>query len=990
MNILKCILIFTLLIIFIFYCKKKEDYKEFRELKDIRSLSHATIDELIYVGLGKKRSKDFMKRIKATLLDKLPPNSVKPGENCVKNMHELCIGDSKCFFNKIEESPVCSAGIDGTNPVGLLPAVNRYGNYDNGSTNYFPLGITGCVNNTIKCPPRYKCDNITNTCDQMEPIPIPTINIPKVDSTRLMFQPPFPIESKEECPPEHTYLERKYSGFCKHNITNNECALEPNKRDGAPFCSTVTCPDDYYQIEPGFCETDDRKQCSLEPTENYPLCGGHNDYLEIENIDIKGNSISKRTGITEKECATSCQQNVRCDGFVMDRDKCDLKKNVTSPKDIFPKEGKKLYLKTPINYTYHENTDLRGDSLKKYINKTYIDCAKECDNNNDCIAFTVGKDTDFSTCELKKTISGQSYFNNKKRTFKKKYRNGTLCESPKLDNIDNEIKDNIQTINKIYNTRINNTLDKLKKESINTLKMTKSQVQNNFIQYMINNNDIITWDSININCNKIIIEKLDNLYLHMSILQIWGSFNGDNTVQDFIQDNKTTIKMSSIFEDHNSKLCRDNNLHTFMSTNYNINDTQYIEISLPENINVHKIIIFNKEGKNKDKLVPFKISLYNDNYLEHFAVKENFTTPFQQNKYFKLDKSFNVKDKGNLDNFYTIANIDGIGDTNYCRFTKDNTKTLLCSGLKSEYQHVFKNMETPYTNTYFKYQNVDTLKDDICRCTGLPNKSKITCRNTENNEDYLLKEFPNCDSFSGKNIKNQLTNTNSMCKSAIDFKVDAGFYWSKTLSYYLFRNTTINNKKVVLYTVIDSDSYIIKKGYPKILNKITWRGLTFTNKIDSVFVLNNDIIIFTRNNFYVKYNLKTNKQEPGYPKKIKLHFQQLPDIFTKKITAGINIGNNIGLLFNGRQFVEYDLNLIENTVGYTSKTTNIIRFNLTKLFTGIKFQKWDAIVSNYRNFILFFIGDVYYLFDIKQNKVLTKTSMRNQWKNIWKINVNNL
>ena len=90
------------------------------------------------------------------------------------------------------------------------------------------------------------------------------------------------------------------------------------------------------------------------------------------------------------------------------------------------------------------------------------------------------------------------------------------------------------------------------------------------------------------------------------------------------------------------------------------------------------------------------------------------------------------------------------------------------------------------------------------------------------------------------------------------------------------------------------------------------------------------------------------------------------------------------------QFVEYDLNMIENTSDNLSRTSNIINFDITKRFENIRIDNWDAIVSKYDQNILLFTNDSYYIYDVQNKKLLTKTSMRNQWKNIWNINVNNL
>lgn len=1010
MNILKYILLFVLFTIFWKCYRNKENLITVTELRDLDSLGHATVDELVYLGLNQKRSKEFIRRIKKSLLEKIPPNSIIPGDKCVKNMHHLCKGDSRCVRVNPTERPVCSAGVDGLNPVGkLTEGINKYGNYDNGSINYFPIGITGCANNinTLKCPPRYECYAKYNKCIPKAPLPQVFINIPKIDSTRLVFQPPMPIEPKLECPPDTSYTEIKYAGFCRNDRTHELCALEPNKRNNIRFCPTVQCPDKYYQLEPGICEQNNGKKCSLEPNENYPLCGGHNDFLEIKNVNLLENNITSFKDITETECASKCQKNQVCDGFTIDNNnECFLKKNVTKTK-IEEKEGSILQLKTPINYTYHENTNIKGEPLKKFNNKSYIDCAKECDKDSKCSAFSVGNDINFSNCELRGDLIGKSYYDKNTRTFRKKYKSGNLCNNLKFDSIDEDISNTINNVNKVYDDKIDRSIKKLKDDYKYKLSNNTKKIYTDFINNYMHNSSMITWNIINKSCNKIIIEKLDYLYLHMSILQIWGipENNDKSNLIDYIQDKKTKINMSSIYEDHDSKYCRDNKLDTFMSTSYdeqslisnstNTVKKQFIEIQLPETIKLYKIIIFNKQGKNSELMVPLKISLYNDDNYEHSAIKETFYKPFKEAAYVKLDKKLNVNDKGNLDKYHEVLNIDNTKG-NYCRFTdnksvKNNVNKIVCSGPLSEYQYEFDNINTPYKDTYFKKQNNETLNDDICRCTGIPENAKITCRDTNSNSDYTFKLFPNCNKLSGDEIKQQIVDNNNQCNLSSKFKIDAAFYWNNTLSLYLFRNTIFNDKHVILYTLIDSETFKIRNGYPKIVNNITWPGMSFLNKIDSVFRINKDTVIFTRNNYYTKFDLIKKKQLPGYPKEIIGNFEKIPKILSSKITSAFNIGNNMGLLFNGKKFIEYNLNMIENKGKYKSNIASILRYDLKSKYSGLQVNYWDGIVYNDTlNYILFIIGNMYHLFDVRQNKVVTKTSMVKQWKNLWNINVNNL
>lgn len=985
MNILKYVSIFIYIVIFIYLCKIKEGYKQFKEYSSIRAVP---IKQLIGQGWERPRSKAFLKAIKKVIFEKIPPNSVDPGQKCISKLHRICKGKSICY-DQGKYHPICTAGVDGIHSVGFLKNLNIYGNYDNGSTHYFPRNTEGCSGKNLKCPPRFKCDLRYDACVEKEPIKMRTLNIPKVTSSRIQFKPPLPLKKTYKCPEEHTYFEKKYAPFCKHNETDNICALEPNKRDNHVFCSTVQCPNNFSQIEPGICENEDGEYCSLEPDEDLPLCGGRNDFLKIENTDIKNYTYDSKNNVTEKECASYCLQNPNCIGFTYDDDnKCFLKNTFNNNKDIQENNKYNLFLRTPINYSYHDKTTITSKSIKKFDNKSYIDCSKECDKDPNCNGFVVGTKNKFPICELKSSIES-SKFNENKSVFKKKIIGGKLCSKLDTVKIKNEIKDELDDLEEKNTIEITKKLIELKKQA--KLKINNKQhiAETKLLNKIIDDNHVIILDNIGIECNRVVIEKLDKLYLHIGILQIWGKDN-DDKLQDLIQNKNTQIKMSSVFDNKISKYLKDNDVYTYASTNYDNKTNQYIEIILPKNITVHKIIIFNKIGKNKEKLFPFKINLYENDYLEHFYIKKSADEPFFQNKYIKLDRNLNVSNKGDLDKFNTIANIEGVGNTNYCRFlkTEDNNNSeddIVCSSNTDEFKYVFKNMNTPYKDTYFTYKNSKTSKDDICRCEGLPSTSKIVCRNTHINKDYTLTPYKNCNELTGQQILKNLDKKDSCSRN---YKIDAGFYSDKTRCYYLFKNSILNNVNVILYTLVDGDTYKIKKGYPKIINNNTWKGFSF-KKIDSAFVIDN-FIIFTKDEFYTKVKLGTYEQLAGYPKKISSYFFRIPEIFRKKITAGINIGNNIGLLFNGMQFVEYDLNMIENTSDNLSRTSNIINFDITKRFENIRINNWDAIVSKYDQNILLFTNDSYYIYDVQNKKLLTKTSMRNQWKNIWNINVNNL
>ncbi|MCX7816264.1 MAG: hemopexin repeat-containing protein [Syntrophales bacterium] len=57
-------------------------------------------------------------------------------------------------------------------------------------------------------------------------------------------------------------------------------------------------------------------------------------------------------------------------------------------------------------------------------------------------------------------------------------------------------------------------------------------------------------------------------------------------------------------------------------------------------------------------------------------------------------------------------------------------------------------------------------------------------------------------------------------------------------------------------------------GYPKPINYLTWPGLVWTDGIDDVVIWGNGKVYFFRGDEYIRYDIKEDRVDPGYPKKI--------------------------------------------------------------------------------------------------------------------------
>lgn len=955
-------------------------------------IQNANID-LLEQAFYKKRSPKFHQLIKNMILNKIGINTIQPKQRCILTMDELCVGDSKCIPLQ-KEKPVCSAGKDGINAVGMLKNTNAYGVYNNGNIHYLPRNTIDCIGHEYKCAPRYDCNPKYNVC-MKKPVPFQEKK-PPIKSSRLQFSPPFPINNEPKCPFNFKYDDNSIGALnCKDINSDYTCTLEPSKVFDKKPCMSVKCPKGYAHTEPGICEKEDGSMCTFQPMSGNELCGARNEFIKIENTDINDakTTISTIHHSNESACSTACQQTEECDGFVFNsNDSCFLKHKINKSEKIVPNKNKNLFLRTPLNYSYHDNTNITKNTIQEFNNKSYTDCADECDKNLNCAAFTVGKNQNFMDCKLKSNIGSFSTTDNNFDTFKKIQRTGDLCEHIDTSELVSEIKGEVSDLENKYNAdiqKLDKEYERQSKLEIQNASLNRKKIVQN---KLISSKDVIIWDNINISGNIIKLQKLDLYYLSLSIIQIWGIDKNTNKLINIAQNKDIHINMSSVYEDFISKKCIDNKLNTYCSTSYNNKDNQFIEVNLNDEYDIHKIIIYNIPNTKKNNLVPLKISILDENKDEKiYAIKSSFEDNFKISDYIKTNKKHFITDKGNINKYRTLASINGTQDS-FCRFTSEltsnNKEEFICSDNGNQHQHIFKKVETPYDKTYFLKRNTKTDNDDICMCTGILPNTVVKCQDTSNPDNtYNLENIINCENLTGVELKDMINKDNR--NNTDNYKIDAGFYWNKVYSYYLFKNTILNNKSVVLFTVIDSDTFNIKQGYPKIVNNKTWKGLSFTTQIDSAFFYDKDIVIFTKNGYYVKYDLRLQQQLPDYPKKIINNFSNIQDIFKNKITSGINIGNNFGLLFNKTRFIEYDLHLLENKEK-DSRIISKVHFDINKKYSGLNIYNWDAIVSNNINLIIFFKNNKYYIYNYIEETLITTVAMNKQWPNIWNINVNNL
>lgn len=150
--------------------------------------------------------------------------------------------------------------------------------------------------------------------------------------------------------------------------------------------------------------------------------------------------------------------------------------------------------------------------------------------------------------------------------------------------------------------------------------------------------------------------------------------------------------------------------------------------------------------------------------------------------------------------------------------------------------------------------------------------------------------------------------------------VKAALDWNDTANNrtYLFRG---DNK----YVRYNKSSNISDPGYPSIIHNGNWPGLEdYKNLISAAFKTNYDKgYFFLSNGKYVRYNMITDKVDPGYPAKVTNSSWPGMGAYGKKIIGAVNWYADKAMFFlsDGR-YIRYDLNKDKADSGYPAQINN--------------------------------------------------------------------
>ena len=840
-----------------------------------------------------------------------------------------------------------------------------------------------------------------------------------------------------------------------------------------PVCNTYPCPEGYSiygEDKGGFCANmQTREVCALNPdkTLGFPYCNERDDYIKYEGYDIKdmsGNDSlilkqGSRNFYTEEECAEYCDQRSDCKLFTHtnsgpEKGKCILKNGMNGENINIIKNNKiDTYLKTPFNYNIYGDTNVIGNNIPDgFSNNTTIEeCAELCNSNNECDSFVIGMKSAMGKCWLKSHTKPDLKFDSSKITFEKRKNytldvknkpSGLLCANPTED-----IKKTIQNKRNqwIENHEIKEKQQKDDNEKNRKIieKKTYFKAKKKATKMMIRPDTIIAWSNISTRCKTIRIELLEKNYLHFTNLQVFGRVGITSEYKDWIKEKNTKITHSPLLnnEKYNELMKSDNLLDINNENKTNPSNTldkcfnddikswccfdtnknlfPYIEIKFIEEIEINKIIIFNRLDKFKARLTPMKISLFNnDNFLIKFAIKKNFETPLKISKDLPkppgniLYSDSGITDYGLNDYYRGWQDVTNSGRNNdFCRVTQTNEGNILSCATEADQtsQYSFNsksNINLGYPNTAYMKDETNNGRDDFCRCIGKHPYTYVSCIpatetgfNTDIDEFVPIRKPRNCEHLTGEILKKAGNiNDKPLCidseqyRKEIKNRVDTGFYWNKNDKYYLFKNTILNNNEIVLYNVIDRESHQIMSGYPKIVNKYTWNNLSFTNKIDATLYAGDDILYIFSGDKYIKFNMITRKQYPNYPKKIRNNWMGLP--FYKNLSAACYLGDGLCMIFKDNYFIEYDLKMSEKP-----RISLDIRKINKESFPELTFNRIDAIISFYNqieNISIIYRGNRFVNYNISDKQLIalkgySKSSsllISSRYINIWNININ--
>ncbi|MBN2440554.1 MAG: hypothetical protein JXJ04_04395 [Spirochaetales bacterium] len=166
------------------------------------------------------------------------------------------------------------------------------------------------------------------------------------------------------------------------------------------------------------------------------------------------------------------------------------------------------------------------------------------------------------------------------------------------------------------------------------------------------------------------------------------------------------------------------------------------------------------------------------------------------------------------------------------------------------------------------------------------------------------------------------------------------------------------NKKLFFFSAAEYIKYDIKeqntdRGYPRTINKVTWPGL-WIDGVDAAVNWGNGKLYFFRGSEYIRYDEKKDASDPGYPKSIS---ENWPGLWESGIDAALNMGKGKVYFFKGNNFIQYDVKTTKPDPGFPKP--------IASMWPGIWTEGIGGAVNRGNGKVYFFKGNSYIRYDIK-------------------------
>ena len=574
------------------------------------------------------------------------------------------------------------------------------------------------------------------------------------------------------------------------------------------------------------------------------------------------------------------------------------------------------------------------------------------------------------------------------------------------------------------------------------------------------------WDEHLIGCNCYAVT--DNIDVSKKASICNGAYVQGNLCKadSYWKDNTSLNKSYPVYADAtcakfniSGEQCIDNELYGKKEKNGSYTDSscktksdpdefQYIQINLPVNVNIKRIVIYNADFSpkynSKNKLYPIKVEIMKNNNTVIYGTQKYANSQLIRSDALPAiptgDKYPNDFYRGNdigIAGYYRgWHNVHSKEHKSFCRILpiQNNLfKELNCVNPVDDVS-LDRNIRTiPRTDlgiphTQYMADETGNGYDDFCRC--VPNKenknrSILKCiqgdpklhfnEEFEPADKFLTKD---CQKYTGEELKNinkhQIyTDCETTLQTDFQYSIDASFYNEKNQRYYIFKNIRIDFNKFVLFCEVTLDHKIVE-GYPQLVSKKYWGNLNnvFLEHIDETIYGKNDIVYFISGRNVCAVSLDGKTGQPFYvdkivninKKRLNTLIERLPSLYSSNITTGFYTQNKstslIGsddikiTLIKNTKFIDIQINKQGKLIA--DKENNILssRIVINDNSSNLKLNNINTILSFYNTsetmsnqyLIYIFSNDYLYKYDLFDNIIKETTKIIDLYPNLtWKL-----